>query len=426
MVQPPVEGSLRPRERAHRARALADELSQELHLAVARFQLISKSTRDGLWDVALENADPLHPDNPCWFSATCSELLGLSEASPKKASTWLDAIDPVDAPRVREAFAAHVRDPHSDTFVARFRMRVGTTGVWVQIRGATLRDDEGKPLRFAGALRDVSAEQRMVEEVAAVMGQLSSAAEILKTRSHEQVDRVGVAVEQTTSAEGSAHVVHDAVHTISESSAELEATVRDIARNASEASTVANRGTEAVEAANARVRGLGQSSQEIGKVTKLITSIAQQTNLLALNATIEAARAGEAGKGFAVVAHEVKELAKATAAATENISHQIETIQRDTTGTVEAIEGITEIIGNINERQASIASAVEQQHATIRGLTASARSAEGSGSEVAQRLSDVRAAAAVAREAGLAQAEAADELSRLAARLAVLVDHGAL
>ena len=80
------------------------------------------------------------------------------------------------------------------------------------------------------------------------------------------------------------------------------------------------------EDTNQVVSKLGDSSTEIGQVIKVITSIAQQTNLLALNATIEAARAGEAGKGFAVVANEVKELAKQTAKATEDISRKIEAI----------------------------------------------------------------------------------------------------
>ena len=108
---------------------------------------------------------------------------------------------------------------------------------------------------------------------------------------------------------------------------------------------------------------LGQSSQEIGQVVKVITSIAQQTNLLALNATIEAARAGEAGKGFAVVANEVKELARQTAKATEEIGNKIAGVQADTGSAVNAIKEIAGVINKINEISTTIASAVEEQNA---------------------------------------------------------------
>ena len=109
---------------------------------------------------------------------------------------------------------------------------------------------------------------------------------------------------------------------------------------------------------------LGQSSQEIGNIVKSITDIAEQTNLLALNATIEAARAGEMGKGFAVVATEVKELAKQSSKATEDITHKIRAIQEDTKSAITVIEGIIDNIGKINEITTAIAAAVEEQSVT--------------------------------------------------------------
>src|SRR5213592_4681039 len=128
----------------------------------------------------------------------------------------------------------------------------------------------------------------------------------------------------------------------------MGATVKEIAVAVGQATRVASEAVTTAEATNATVAKLGESSAEIGKVIEVITSIAEQTNLLALNATIEAARAGEAGKGFAVVANEVKELAKQTATATEEISRKIEAIQGDTKGAVEAIGHITKIITRVN------------------------------------------------------------------------------
>jgi methyl-accepting chemotaxis protein len=142
------------------------------------------------------------------------------------------------------------------------------------------------------------------------------------------------------------------------------ASIKEISRNANEASTMSTQTRSQADSTNVTITKLGESSSEIGEVIKVISSIAQQTNLLALNATIEAARAGDAGRGFAVVANEVKELAKQTATATDDITRRIGAIQQDTGAAVSAIGGIGESIQKLNAIAGSIAASVEEQLAT--------------------------------------------------------------
>lgn len=152
---------------------------------------------------------------------------------------------------------------------------------------------------------------------------------------------------------------------------EMSASVQEIANSATQAVTVAREAVTAASTASDRVAQLDLSSQEIGVVVKLITSIAEQTNLLALNATIEAARAGEAGKGFAVVASEVKELARETADATQRITQMIGTLQEDSSHVTTALTAITDLIHQISDAQTSIAGAVEEQSATTNEISRS-------------------------------------------------------
>ncbi len=217
------------------------------------------------------------------------------------------------------------------------------------------------------------------EELTSVSTQVSSAAE--ETASQSNI--VSAAAEQ----------VSKNINTVATGTEEMSASIREIAKNASEAAKVASHAATVAENTNVTVAKLGDSSIEIGNVIKVITSIAEQTNLLALNATIEAARAGEAGKGFAVVANEVKELAKQTAKATEEIGSKIKTIQNDTQGAVDAIKEISTIINQINQIQTVIASSVEEQAATTNEISKNVNEAATGANEIAKNIISVSQAA---------------------------------
>src|SRR6056297_1767855 len=245
--------------------------------------------------------------------------------------------------------------------------------------------------------------------VGAAADQVASVAEETST----QANVVAAAGEQVSSN----------VQTVATAVEELSASVREIAQSSSEASEVASRAVVTAHDTHGKVERLGTSSAEIGQVIEVITSIAEQTNLLALNATIEAARAGEAGKGFAVVANEVKELAKQTATATEEISSKIAAIQGDSGEAVAAIGEIGEVIERIADMQTTIASAVEEQTATTNEIARSVNEAAAGSSQIAENITSVATAAGEAAQgAGRAQ-EAAVDLRAVAKDLQAVV-HG--
>jgi methyl-accepting chemotaxis protein len=141
-----------------------------------------------------------------------------------------------------------------------------------------------------------------------------------------------------------------------------------------DAGKLADLASAAAREASANVERLRESSAAIGNVVNLIAQIARQTTLLALNSTIEAARAGEAGRGFAVVATEVKALAVQTQNATEEITRKIDALQRDATGSADAVLRISQAIEAIRPVFDTVNGAVAEQSQTTGEMSDNAAS----------------------------------------------------
>jgi methyl-accepting chemotaxis protein len=246
---------------------------------------------------------------------------------------------------------------------------------------------------------------------------LASASEELTAVSQSMATSAGETATQANAVSAASDQVSKNVSSVAAATEQMQASIREISKNANDSARVAKNAVSVAHSTNDTMKKLGTSSREIGNVIKVINSIAQQTNLLALNATIEAARAGEAGKGFAVVANEVKELAKQTAKATDEIGQKIDAIQGDTKGAVMAIEEISGIIDQINDISNSIASAVEEQTATTNEISRSVGEASQGVNEIAKNIGGVATSAKNTTTGANDSKTASLELSQMATRL---------
>ena len=337
-------------------------------------------------------------------------------------------VDPAEA--AAPEYALFWQRLRAGTYQAAEYRRLGKDGreIWIQASYNPIFDMNGRPFKIVKYATDITARvhqqnqlRRLLEDISAIAGTLASAAEEL-TATSQQMD--GNATETSAQAEvvsAAAAQVSGNVNTVATGTEEMGASIREIAKSAADAARVSTTAVRLADDADRTVGKLGESSAEIGKVVKVITSIAQQTNLLALNATIEAARAGEAGKGFAVVANEVKELAKETARATEDISRKIEAIQADTRGATTAIGEITAIIGQVNDISSTIASAVEEQTATANEIARNVQDAARGTSDIASSIGGVAEAARSTNDGARDSRAAAVGLARLAGDLQQMV-----
>jgi len=305
-----------------------------------------------------------------------------------------------------------------DSFSTRFRAMTEANDLTARV-DQERRDEIGQLGRCLN--RFVDKVHDLLTQIAATAQHVSSASEKLSATSQQISANSEETSAQAKVVSNATQQVSQNLQTVATGADEMGTTIKEIAKNASEAAKVATSAVKVAETATATVSKLGDSSTEIGQVIKVITSIAQQTNLLALNATIEAARAGEAGKGFAVVANEVKELAKETAKATEEISRKIEAIQTDTKAAVDAIASISGVVNQINDISITIATAVEEQDATTNEMSRNVSEAAHGSGEITSNIAGVAMAAESTSRGSADTQRAAQELVQMSSQLQALV-----
>jgi len=254
---------------------------------------------------------------------------------------------------------------------------VAQTADNLKANAATMNEDARRMVSQSGsAHKEMEKSTQNVNSVASAVGEISRNATTVAEATHAimgSLNGVAAAVEQMSAnmgvvASSSEHMAMG-MSTVAVAIEEMSASLNEVARNSAQASKVAGQAQEKASLSARTMDELGLGAKEIGKVVEMISAIAAQTNLLALNATIEAASAGEAGKGFAVVAGEVKELAKQTASATEDIRKQVGAIQGKSQESIGAIQSIVQVINEVNSLNASIAAAVEEQTATVNEIS---------------------------------------------------------
>lgn len=440
----------RPIRIAGAIKDIHDQKLAELSLrdANTRFELIIQASGVGLWDMTVVDGDPNNPKNQVWWSDTVRSMLGFRDESefPNHPESWISRMHPDEKDASLEAFAKHVMDASGNTpydFDGRLRLKNGEYR-WFKTTGATQRDAQGRPVRIAGAIKDIHEEkttaialERLIAaavegdfsqriDAGAFQGLMRTIAEHLNhllESTGDSIQFVKTAIEQVGQAaaelRATSGMMSESSVTLNDSvvrsSTGLTQAANGVKLNAQSAGTAnslvtltaqaAREGEQRMAEMTHAMGAIDSSAQQIARIIKVIDEIAFQTNLLALNAAVEAAHAGRHGKGFAVVAQEVRNLAERSAKAARETADliadsgtKVDQGVKIADTTRQALSDIVSNVTKVVDLVAEIAAASGEQSKALESVSESMQHA----SSVAQAGS----------QQSLEIASAADELSR--------------
>lgn len=286
-------------------------------------------------------------------------------------------------------------------FIRQQFMRIGKGGriVWLEASYNPIFDLNGKPFKVVKFATDITDHVKLLADLKNMIDINFAEIETAIRQSDNEAHVAGTAASETSSN----------VQTVAASSEELSASISEISNSMARSQEATDAAVERTSSAGSATQRLSNAAKAVGGIVLLIQNIAGQINLLALNATIESARAGEAGKGFAVVAQEVKNLARQAANATEKIAQEIDAVQSVSNEVVSALNGITQAIEAVRHNVGITASAVEEQSAVTRDMSANMQNASVAVDTITRNITRISAA--------IQQAEGALQKTKDAARV---------